>query len=335
MITRVDRDFSPMTALAQLLMVVALPALLLRGTPVHAQNYPSKALRIVVAYAPGGTNDISARAVGQKLTELWGVPVVIDNRPGGGTVIGTDIVAKSPPDGHTLLLTPPSFTTNPTYLQKLPYDTLRDFAPITLLNINPQVLVVNPSVPARSVKALAALAKARPGGMNCSSSGSGGANHLACELFNTMAGVKIVHVPYKGNAPSLLAVASGEIDLAMNGVLASMAMIKGQRVRPLAVTSLRRSSALPELPTLDESGFKGFEAVAWTGLAAPAKTPAEIVGRLNSAIVKIVHQPDLNERMIADGAEPVGNTPEQFRTFLQNEIVKWRKVIQVAGLKAE
>ena len=301
----------------------------------HAQAYPAKALRIIVAYAPGGSNDISARAVGQKLTELWGVPVIIDNRPGGGTVIGTELVAKSPPDGHTLLLTPPSFTTNPTYLAKLPYDTLRDFAPVTLLNINPQVLVVNPSVPARSVKALAALARTRPGGMNCSSSGSGGANHLACELFNTMAGVKIVHVPYKGNAPSLLAVASGEIDLSMNGIVASMAMIKGNRVRPLAVTSLRRSLALPELPTLDESGFKGFEAVAWTGLTVPAKTPAEIIGRLNSAVVKIVQSPELKERMLADGSEPVGNTPEQFRAFIGDEIVKWRRVIQLAGLKAE
>ena len=301
----------------------------------HAQAYPAKALRIIVAYAPGGSNDISARAVGQKLTELWGVPVIIDNRPGGGTVIGTELVAKSPPDGHTLLLTPPSFTTNPTYLAKLPYDTLRDFAPVTLLNINPQVLVVNPSVPARSVKELAALAKARPGGMNCSSSGSGGANHLACELFNAMAGVKIVHVPYKGNAPSLLAVASGEIDLSMNGILASMSMIKGNRVRPLAVTSLRRSLALPDLPTLDESGFKGFEAVAWTGLTVPGKTPAEIVARLNGAVVKIVQSPELKERMLADGSEPVGNTPEQFRVFISDEIVKWRRVIQLAGLKAE
>jgi tripartite-type tricarboxylate transporter receptor subunit TctC len=318
MITAVNKDFFlwPLRA--------AMLALALHAAPSFAQTYPAKALRIVVAYAPGGTNDISARAIGQKLTELWGVPV-----------IGTELVAKSPPDGYTLLLTPPSFTTNPTYLPKLPYDTLRDFAPITLLNINPQVLVVNPSVPARTAKELAALARARPGGMNCSSSGSGGANHLACELFNAMAGVKIVHVPYKGNAPSLLAVASGEIDLSVNGVLAAMAMIKAGRVRPVAMTSLKRSHALPELPTLDESGYKGFEAVAWTGLAAPGKTPADIAGKLNSTVVKIVQSPELKERMLAEGSEPVGNTQEQFRAFLQNEIVKWRKVIQVAGLKAE
>ncbi|HTD91553.1 MAG TPA: tripartite tricarboxylate transporter substrate binding protein, partial [Burkholderiales bacterium] len=264
-----------------------------------------------------------------------GVPVVIDNRPGGGTVIATDYVAKSPPDGHTVLLTPPSFVTNPALLLKLPYDTLRDFAPVSLLNVNPQVVVVNPSVPARSVKDLAALAKTRPGGMNCSSSGSGGANHLACELFKAMAGVNIVHVPYKGNAPALLAVATGEVDFAINAVLASMALIKGQRLRALAVTSLRRSSALPELPTMDESGFKGYEAVAWAGLGVPAKTPADIVSRLSAAVVKIVHLPELRERLIADGSEPVGSLPEQFRTFLQDEIVKWRKVIQLAGLKAE
>ena len=330
MITSVDKDFFVMSVRYG----VCTMALTL-ATLAYAQPYPAKALRIVVAYAPGGSNDISARAVGQKLTEVWGVPVIVDNRPGGGTVIGTELVAKSPPDGYTLLLTPPSFTTNPTYLPRLPYDTLRDFAPVTLLNINPQVLVVNPSVPARTVKELAALARARPGGMNCSSSGSSGANHLACELFNTMAGVKIVHVPYKGNAPSLLAVASGEIDLSVNGVLAAMAMIKAKRVRPVAMTSLKRSHALPDVPTLDESGYKGFEAVAWTGLTAPGKTSPDILIRLNSAVVKIVQSPELKERMLAEGSEPVGNTQEQFRAFLQDEIVKWRKVIQVAGLKAE
>ncbi len=301
----------------------------------YSQPYPAKALRIVVAYAPGGSNDIIARAVGQKLAEAWGVPVVVDNRPGGGTVIATDNVAKSPPDGHTILLTPPSFVTNPALLLKLPYDSLRDFAPVSLLNINPQVLVVNPSVPARSAKELAALAKTRPGGMNCSSSGSGGANHLACELFMAMAGAKLVHVPYKGNAPALLAVATGEIDLSINSIIASMALIKGNRVRALAVSSLRRSAALPELPTLDEAGFKGYEAVAWAGFTVPAKTPAEIVARLNAAVVKIVHLPELKERMVADGSEPVGNSPAEFRAFLQDEIGKWRKIIQMAGLKAE
>ncbi len=301
----------------------------------QAQQYPAKALRIVVAYAPGGSNDIIARAVGQKLSETWGVPVVIDNRPGGNTVIATDNVAKSPPDGHTVLLTPPTFVTNPTLMLKLPYDTLRDFAPVSLLNINPQVLVVNPSVPARTARELAVLAKTRPGGMSCSSSGSGGANHLACELYMTMAGVKLVHVPYKGNAPALLAVATGEIDLSINSVIASMALIKGKRVRALAMTSLRRSSALPDLPTLDEAGFKGYEAVAWAGFTVPAKTPVEVVNRLNAAVVNIVHLPELKERMVADGSEPVGNTPGEFRVFLQDEIGKWRKIIQMAGLKAE
>ncbi len=301
----------------------------------HSQAYPAKALRIVVAYAPGGSNDIIARAVGQKLSEAWGVSVIIDNRPGGNTVIATDNVAKSPPDGHTVLLTPPSFVTNPALLLKLPYDTLRDFASVSLLNINPQVLVVNPSVPARTARELAMLAKSRPGGMSCSSSGSGGANHLACELYMTMASVKLVHVPYKGNAPALLAVATGEIDLSINSIIASMALIKGNRVRALAVSSLRRSNALPELPTLDEAGFKGYEAVAWAGFTVPAKTPAEIVSRLNAAVVKIVHLPELKERMVADGSEPVGNSPAEFRAFLQDEIRKWRKIIQMAGLKAE
>ncbi len=301
----------------------------------HAQTYPAKALRIVVAYAPGGSNDIIARAAGQKLNEAFGVPVVIDNRPGGGTVIGTEIVAKSPPDGHTLLLTPPSFVTNPSLVAKLPYDALRDFTPVSLLALNPQIVVVNPAVPARNVTALAALARVRPGGMNCSSSGSGGANHLACELFNAMAGVKIVHVPYKGNAPALLAVAAGEIDISISGIIATVPLMKAQRLRALAVTSLKRSSAMPELPTLDESGFKGYDAVAWLGISVPAKTPADVVSRLNAALVKAVQSAELRERMLADGSEPVGNTPEQFRQFLQDELVKWRKVIQVAGLKIE
>lgn len=297
--------------------------------------YPDKPIRIVTPFPAGSVTDIVARPMAMRLSEAWGVPVVVDNRPGGGTVIATDNVAKSPPDGHTILLTPPSFVTNPALLLKLPYDSLRDFAPVSLLNINPQVLVVNPSVPARSAKELAALAKTRPGGMNCSSSGSGGANHLACELFMAMAGAKLVHVPYKGNAPALLAVATGEIDLSINSIIASMALIKGNRVRALAVSSLRRSAALPELPTLDEAGFKGYEAVAWAGFTVPAKTPAEIVARLNAAVVKIVHLPELKERMVADGSEPVGNSPAEFRAFLQDEIGKWRKIIQMAGLKAE
>lgn len=303
--------------------------------PAHGQSYPARALRIVVAYAPGGANDLVARPLAQKLSETWGVPVVVDNRPGGNTLIGTDHVAKSPPDGYTLLLTPPAFTINASLVPKLPYDALRDFAPVSLLNINPQVIVVNPSVPARSVKQLVVLAKASSGRMNCSSAGTGGANHLACELFNTVAGIKLMHIPYKGNAPSLLAVATGETDLCIASVLSVMALTKGGRLRPLAMTSLRRSSALPEVPTLDESGYKGFEAVAWAGLAAPAKTPPEIVGHLNVAVVKIVQSPELKERMVAEGSEPVGSTPDAFRSFLQNEIVKWRKVIQFANVKPE
>lgn len=303
--------------------------------PSIAQSYPSRALRIVVAYAPGGANDLVARPLAQKLNELWGVPVLVDNRPGGNTIVGTDHVAKSPPDGYTLLLTPPAFTINASLVPKLPYDALRDFAPVSLLNINPQVMVVNPSVPARTVPQLVALAKSRPGGLNCSSAGTGGANHLACELFNTVAGTRIVHIPYKGNAPSLLGVATGEADMCITSVLSTMALIKGGRLRPVAMTSLRRSPVLPQVPTLDESGFKGFEAVAWAGLTAPARTAPEIVNRLNAAVVKFVLSPELKERMMAEGSEPVGSSVEAFRAFLQNEVVKWRKVIEFAGVKPE
>jgi tripartite-type tricarboxylate transporter receptor subunit TctC len=302
---------------------------------VSAQTYPTRPVRLVVAYAPGGSNDIIARALAQKLGEAWKQPVLVDNRPGGNTIIGTDSVAKAPPDGHTLLVTPPSFVINPGLVKKLPYDTLRDFTPVSLLNINPQVLVVNPSVPANNVKELIALAKARPGVLNYSSSGTGGANHLAGELLKSMAGVKILHVPYKGNAPSLTALVSGEVDFAINSLPSALPLINSRRLRPLAVTSRTRSGVLPELPTVEESGLRGYEAVAWTGLSAPAKTPREIVERINSAVASIIASAEFRERLKAEGSEPVGSTAEQFAAFLKEEIAKWQKIVVSAGVTAE
>jgi tripartite-type tricarboxylate transporter receptor subunit TctC len=301
----------------------------------YAQTYPTRAVRLVVAYAPGGSNDILARALAQKLGETWKQPVLVDNRPGGNTIIGTDLVAKAPPDGHTLLVTPPAFVINPGLVKKLPYDSLRDFTPVSLLNINPQVLVVNPSVPAKSVKELIALARAKPGMLNYSSSGSGGANHLAGELFKSMAGVRIVHVPYKGNAPSLTALVSGEVDFAINTFPSALPFIRSGRLRPLAVTSRARSSVMPELPTIEESGLRGYEAVAWTGLSAPAKTPREIVERINSAVTATIGTAEFRERLKAEGSDPVGSTPEQFAAFLQTEIVKWQKIVTSAGVIAD
>jgi tripartite-type tricarboxylate transporter receptor subunit TctC len=309
--------------------------LALTAASAFAQNYPARPVRLVVAYAPGGSNDILARALAQKLGETWKQPVLVDNRPGGNTIIGTDLVAKAPPDGYTLLVTPPSFVINPGLVKKLPYDSLRDFTPVSLLNINPQVLVVNPSVPAKNVKELIALAKSKPGVLNYSSSGSGGANHLAGELLKSMAGLRIVHVPYKGNAPSLTALVSGEVDFAINSLPSALPLIRPGRLRAIAVTSRTRSSVLPELPTIEESGLRGYEAVAWTGLSAPAKTPRDIVERINGTVAATIATPEFRDRLRSEGSDPVGSTPEQFAAFLQSEIAKWQKIVSAAGVVAE
>jgi len=258
----------------------------------YAQSYPTKAVRLVVPFLAGGSTDIVGRTVAQKLNEMWGQPVVVDNRPGGGTTIGTEAVARAAPDGYTLLVTPAPFTINPSLLAKLPYDALNDFAPITLINTTPLVVVVNPGVPAKSVKELIALAKANPGKLNFGSSGTGGSNHLAGELFNAMAGVKMVHIPYKGNAGALTDIVGGHLDVVYNGVTSALALIKGGKLRVLAVTSLQRTAALPEVPTLDELGLKGFEAVAWNGLTAPAKTPREVIAKINADVIKVVNSPE-------------------------------------------
>ncbi len=300
-----------------------------------SQAYPSKAVRMVVPFPAGGSTDIVGRTVAQKLSEMWGQPVVVDNRPGGGTTIGTDAVAKAAPDGYTLLVTPAPFTINPSLLAKLPYDALADFAPIALINTTPLVVVVNPGVPAKSVQELIALAKARPGKLNFGSSGTGGSNHLAGELFNAMAGVKMVHIPYKGNAPALVDLVGGHVDLVFNGLTSALPLIKGGKLRALAITSIQRSDVLPGLPTVDETGLKGFAAVAWNGLSAPARTSREIIAKINADVLKIVNAPELRERLKTEGSDPVGNSTEQYATFLRDEIAKWAKVIKFARIKPE
>jgi tripartite-type tricarboxylate transporter receptor subunit TctC len=310
-------------------------ALALTAGAACAQTYPAKAVRLVVPFLAGGSTDIVGRTVAQKLSEMWGQQVFVDNRPGGGTTIGTDMVAKAAPDGYTLLVTPAPFTINPSLLAKLPYDALNDFAPITLINTTPLVMVVHPGVPAKNVKELIALAKAKPGKLNFGSSGTGGSNHLAGELFDAMAGVKMVHIPYKGNAGALTDIVGGHLDVVYNGITSAIALIRGGKLRALAVTSLQRSAALPEVPTLDESGLKGFEAVAWNGLTAPAKTPRDVILKINADVIKIVNSPELKERLKADGSDPVGNSPEQYAAFLRNEIAKWAKVIKFANVKPE
>ena len=313
--------------------VAAFCVLLVAALAAHAGAFPDRPVRLVVPFPAGGSTDVIGRTLGQKLSERWGQPVVIDNRPGGSTIIGTDLVAKSAPDGHTLLVTTAPFTIVPSLIDKLPYDPGKDFQPVTLINTTPLVVVVNPGVPVKSVEELIALAKAKPGALNYGSTGSGGSSHLAGELFNVMAGVRIVHVPYKGNAPALNDLVGGHVDIAFNGLTSAMALIKAGKLRPLAVTSLTRAGALPEIPTLDELGLKGFQAVGWNGLSVPAGTPKALIGRINADVLKVLHSPELVERLKAEGSDPVGNSPEQFAAFLRDETAKWNKVIKIANIR--
>ena len=311
----------------------ATVALLLCTSAVHAQTFPAKPVRLIVPFAAGGSTDIIARVLGQKLNEMWGQPVLVDNRAGGSTVIGTEIVAKAPPDGHTLLVTPAPFTIVPSLVPKLPYDPHKDFEPITLINTTPLVVVVHPGVPAKSIKELVALAKSKPGALNYGSSGSGGSNHLAGELFNAMAGVKMVHVPYKGNAPALTDLIGGHVDVVFNGLTSALPFIKSGKLRALGMTSLNRSATLPQVPTLDEAGLKGFQAVAWNGLTAPARTPKSVVDRINADVLKVVRAPELIEKLKLEGSDPVGSSVEQYAAFLRDEIGKWAKVIRFANIR--
>jgi tripartite-type tricarboxylate transporter receptor subunit TctC len=312
---------------------VAALALSAYALGAHAQSFPTKQVRLVVPFAAGGSTDIVARTVGQKLNEMWGQPVIVDNRAGASTMIGTDIVAKAPPDGHTLLITPAPFTIVPSLAKKLPYDPHKDFAPITLINTTPLVVVVHPGVPVKSVKELIALAKSKPGALNFGSSGSGGSNHLAGELFNAMAGVKMVHVPYKGNAPALADLVGGHVDLVFNGLTSALPLIKSGRLRAVGVTSLKRASALPEIPTLDEQGLKGFQAVAWNGVTAPAGTPKNVIDKINADVVKVLSSPELLAKLKSEGSDPVGASVAEYTAFLRDEIAKWAKVIKAANIK--
>jgi len=301
---------------------------------VQAQSYPSKPVRLIVPFAAGGSTDVIARVLAPKLAEAWGQQVLVDNRPGGNTTIATEIVARAAPDGHTLLVTPAPFTVVPSVMTKLPYDPAKDFEPITLINTTPMGLVVHPGVPAKNLKELIALAKTRPGQMNFGSSGSGGVPHLSGELLNTMAGLKIMHVPYKGNAPALADLVGGHVDMAFNGLTSVVSFIKSGRLRVLGVTSIGRTAALPEVPTLDEQGLKGFQAVAWNGLTAPARTPKDVIVRIQESSVRIVKSPDLAEQLKRDGSDPVGSTTAEFVTHLRDEVIKWKKVLDRAGIKS-
>ena len=311
--------------------------LTLACTGVSAQNYPSRPIRLVVPYPPGGPLDIMARAIGQKLTEAWSQPVVVDNRAGDGGNIGAELVAKSPADGYTLLLgAVATHAINPTLYGKVPYDPVKDFAPVALVAQVPNILVVNPSVPARSVKELIELARARPGYLNFGSGSTGSTGHLAGELFNAMAGVQMVHIPYKGGAPAMADLLAGQVQLMFDNLANALPNVRAGRLRALAVTTLARSPAIPDLPTIAESGLPGFDLTTWFGLMVPAGTPPEIVIKLNAGIARALNAKDMRERLEKMGAEPpADNTPEHFAAFIRAEAAKYAKVVKESGARVE
>jgi tripartite-type tricarboxylate transporter receptor subunit TctC len=301
-----------------------------------AQGWPEKPVRFIVGFTPGGPSDVIARALGQKLADLWGQQVVIENRPGAGGNIAAEIAAKSAPDGYTWLLGNNSvLATNQSLYKRLAYDPVRDFAPVVLVAVQPNILVVNPDVPATSVKELIALAKAKPGQLNYASSGSGAAAHLAGELFKTMTGVEMLHVPYKGAQPALTDVVAGRAQLMFATSASAIPYIKAGRLRALAVTTTKRSATVPELPTLSEAGVPGFEAITWHGVVVPSATPAPLIERINREIVGVLQMPDLRERFESLGAEIAAGTPRDFADYIARETPKWAKVVKDSGARAE
>jgi tripartite-type tricarboxylate transporter receptor subunit TctC len=299
-----------------------------------AQAYPVKPIRFIVPSTPGGSVDTLARTVGPRLADKWSQQVIVDNRSGAGGAIAGELVAKSPPDGYTLLVgTVASLATNVSLQKKLPYDPLRDFAPVTLIATQNLMLLVHPSLPVKSVKELTALAKKKPGSLSFSSAGNGTGGHLSGELYKMLAGIDLLHVPYKGVAPAMIDVVSGQVTMTFASILSGSQQVKSGRLRALAVTGARRSPAVAELPTMMEAGVAGYESATWYGVVAPAGTPADIVNRLSSEIVAILKSPEMSDRLSKEGADPVGNTPAEFARHIQTEIEKWRKVIRAAGIQ--
>jgi len=308
----------------------------LLATAALAQSYPAKPIRLIVPFAAGGGNDNVARLVGKHLSDSLGQPLVIDNRPGAGGVLGAELAAKAVPDGYTLFLGGVgSHAVNPNLNVSLPYDPIRDFAPVALLAQAPLVLVVHPSVPADSITAFVALARSRPGQLNYASNGNGSSSHLAAVMFDSMTGVDMVHVPYKGLSPALTDLLSGRVQLMFSSVVAILPHIKAGKLRGLAVTGSRRLASMPNLPTIAESGLPGYEASSWYGVLAPAGTPREIVARLNAELVKALEQPEVRTSLLAEGAEPIGGSPEQFAAHIRSEMERLGKMIREAKIRPE
>ena len=320
-----------MKSFTVVLLIVALTG----AGAAAGQNYPVRPVRLVVPSSPGGGTDISARIIAPKLSEYLGQQVVVDNRPGAGTMIGGEVVARAAPDGYTLLMGISTLAINPAIYRKVPYDALRDFAPVSQAVALPNVLVAHPSLPVRSVKELIAFARARPGQLNFASAGLGTSPHLSMELFLSMTKLKMVHVPYKGSGPGVVDLVAGHVPLMMPNMLSALPHIKTGRLRALGVTSARRAAGAPDIPTIAEAGVPGYEAVQWYGVLAPAGTPRAIVTRLHAQIVRVLQLPDIRQRFSTDGAEAVGSSPEEFTTFIRAETAKWAQVIKDAGIRPE
>jgi tripartite-type tricarboxylate transporter receptor subunit TctC len=313
----------------------ALCVLCGKSSVTFAGDYPTKPIRIIVPYPPGGFNDTLARTLGQKLTEKWGQPVIVDNRPGGGTTIGTNLAATAVPDGYTLLIVSFAFAVNPALYASLPYDTGKDFTPIVLAATTPNLLVVNPGLPVKSVKQLVAFAKSKPGKLNYASAGNGSSNHLSMELFKSLTGVDIVHIPYKGSAPAVIDLIGGQVDLMFDNVPNVLQQVKAGKLRAIAVSSKERSPFVKEVPTVVESGVSGFDVSVWFGVVAPTGTSQPVIAKLNAEISRILKLAEIGQAFNNQGVEPAGGTPGEFSLFLAAQTTKWAKVVKDSGAKAE
>jgi len=317
------------------LVISSVAVVLAMSAPAAAQQYPARAVRLIVASSPGSGVDIVSRIVAQKVSAGLGQQVVVDNRAGAGANLGAEIAAKSPPDGYTLLMGTPAHTINVSLYSGLNYDVIRDFAPVSLVSTGQYVVIVHPSVPARTAKELIAIAKAKPGALAFGSAGPGNSTHLAGELFNSMAKIRMLHVPYRGSGPALVDLQSGQIQVMFANITAGLPFIRNQRVRGLAVTGPKRSSQAPDLPTVAEAAIPGYAVTSFFGVLAPTGTPAAIVARLNAEFVKAAHAPDVQASLTNEGAEAIGSSPEEFAAYIRAEIPRWTAAVKTAGLQGQ
>lgn len=326
-------NFRAAAHLSSTLFVLAVGGVIAPGA--WAQAYPTKAIRIIVPFPAGGTSDILSRAIGQKLTEQWKQPVIVDNRPGASANIGAELLVKSPPDGYTLFCASTIHTINPSLYSKLAYDPVRDFAPITLIAATSQVLAVHPSVPVKTVKEFIAYAKKHPGELNYSSAGNGSQPHLTAEMFKARTGINIVHVPYKGAPPAMSDLLAGHVALTFATSPSAVPHVKSGKLRALGVSTAKRIAALPDVPTIDEAGVPGFEASGANGLVGPAGTPPEVVAKLNAAVVRIVREPAMSKSLSEQGADPWTTTPSEYGAYLKSEVAKWAKAVKDSGARID